>query len=131
TEFRGPKRRNLQQTGALVNRDVFTEPQLTTTTLQGRTHSLQHATHKRSRYNYTVVQQVRQRALDAACRQQTITRETWSDLSQSQRTALADRIIVNEEHKLLFCPVPLTSIGPWMKVLYLLGPNGKQLKSTD
>ena len=78
-----------------------------------------------------MVQQVRQRALDAACRQQTITRETWSDLSQSQRTALADRIIVNEEHKLLFCPVPLASIGPWMKVLYLLGPRGKQLKSTD
>jgi hypothetical protein len=33
---------------------------------------------------------------------------------------LAQRIIVNDQHKLLFCPVPLTATGPWMKVMYML-----------
>ena len=86
--------------------------------------------HQRSRYNYTAVQEVRQRALDGACREQDLTRESWSDLSHARQTSLAERIIVNDEHKLLFCPVPLTAIGPWMKVLYLLGP-GRGLKSLD
>ena len=35
---------------------------------------------------------------------------------------------MNEEHKLLYCPVPLVAIGPWTKVMYLLGP-GKHLQS--
>ena len=39
-------------------------------------------------------------------------------------------MIVDEEHKLLFCPVPLTAIGPWMKVFYLLG-RGQHLQSAD
>ena len=68
--------------------------------------------------------------LEAACREQDLTRESWGDLSQAQQGALAERIIVDEEHKLLFCPVPLTAIGPWMKVLYYLGP-GRELKSLD
>ena len=77
-----------------------------------------------------MVQQVRQRALDTACREQAITREAWEDLSASQRSAVSQRIIVNEEHRLLFCPVPLTAIGAWMKVLYLLGP-GSHLHSLE
>ena len=68
--------------------------------------------------------------LEAACREQDLTRESWGDLSQAQQGTLAERIIVDEEHKLLFCPVPLTAIGPWMKVLYYLGP-GRELKSLD
>lgn len=92
--------------------------------------SLSLSQHTRSRFNYTVVQQVRQRALDGACRQQTITRESWDDLSQTQRDTLADRIIVNEDHKLLFCPVPLASTAAWMKVFYLLG-SGRHLETTD
>ena len=68
--------------------------------------------------------------LEAACREQDLTRESWGDLSQAKQGALAERIIVDEEHKLLFCPVPLTAIGPWMKVLYYLGP-GRELKSLD
>lgn len=61
--------------------------------------------------------------LDNACREQTITRETWQDLSPAMQSTVAQRIIVDDEHKLLFCPVPLTAIGPWMKVMYLLGPG--------
>ena len=66
-------------------------------------------------------------ALDNACREQAITREGWEDLSPALQSTVAQRIIVNEEHKLLFCPVPLTAIGPWMKVMYMLGP-GKDLQ---
>ena len=82
--------------------------------------------HQRSKYNYTVVQYERQRALDATCREQAITRERWRDLPAALQDTVAQRIIVNEEHSLLFCPVPLTASGSWMKVLYLLGP-GKHL----
>ena len=81
----------------------------------------------RAKYNYTVVQQARQTALDYACREQTITREGWQDLSPAQRSAAGQRIMVDDSHKLLFCPVPLTAIGPWTKVMYMLGA-GKNLK---
>ena len=67
-------------------------------------------------------------ALDGACRDQTITRETWQDLSPDLQAAVAQRIIVNDEHKLLFCPVPLTATGPWMKVMYMLGQHGQHVQ---
>lgn len=86
--------------------------------------------HQRSKYNYTVVQHVRQQALDTSCREQTIMRESWQDLSLSQQNAVAQRIMVNDDYKLIYCPVPLTAIGPWLKVMYLLGP-GSNLHDID
>jgi len=47
--------------------------------------------------------------------------QTWQDLSEQQRQVLAQRIIVNDDHRLLYCAIPLVGMGPWMKVLYFLG----------
>ena len=47
-------------------------------------------------------------------------------MTAQQRQALAQRIIVNDEYRLLYCPVPLVGNGPWIKVLYFLG-TGKTL----
>ena len=57
-------------------------------------------------------------ALDSVCHQRN---QTWRDLSEQQRQAVAQRIVVNDEHRLLYCAVPLVGMGPWMKVMYFLG----------
>ena len=82
---------------------------------------------RRPQFNRSVVQQSRQVALQEACHNHSGIPRTWEDLSPAEQSAVAQRIIVNEDHKLLFCTVPLTAIGPWMKVFYLLGP-GRDLK---
>ena len=57
-------------------------------------------------------------AVESTCRH---SNQTWQDLSEQQRQVLAQRIIVNDDHHLLYCAVPLVGMGPWMKVLYFLG----------
>ena len=36
-------------------------------------------------------------------------------------------MVVLEEESLLYCTVPLVGSGPWLKLLYLLGPHGRGL----
>ena len=75
------------------------------------------------RFQYSIVQDSKLVAIDTACRNNN---QTWKDMTAQQRQALAQRIIVNDEYRLLYCPVPLVGNGPWMKVLYFLGA-GKTL----
>ncbi len=77
------------------------------------------------RFKYSIVQELRQLALQTAC--QGTTNQTWSQLSDQQRQVLAQRMVVSDEHHLLYCPVPLVGTGPWMKVLYYLGPHGEEI----
>ena len=82
------------------------------------------------RHNYSVVQLTRQMGLHHACGNQTSPRRQWADLSPLDQSAVAQRVLVSREHKLLFCPIPLAAKGHWMKLFYLLGP-GKHLKSAN
>ena len=74
-------------------------------------------------FQYSIFQHSRHVAMDSVCRN---SNKTWQDLTAQQRQVLAQRIVVNDEYRLLYCPVPLVGNGPWMKVMYLLG-TGKEL----
>lgn len=69
------------------------------------------------------MQESRHIALGSVCRE---TNQTWRGLSEQQRRAVAQRILVDDDHQLLYCPVPLAASGPWMKVMYFIGP-GREL----
>lgn len=86
------------------------------------TYSLTQVPPKR-RFHYGIVQHSRQVAMDSVCQN---SNQTWQHLTAQQRQVLAQRMVVNDEYRLLYCPVPLVGNGPWMKVMYLLAA-GKDL----
>ena len=63
--------------------------------------------------------------LESAC--EAAANHSWNDLTDEQRQAITQRMVVNDEHKILYCPIPLSGNGPWMKVMYFIGENGKDL----
>lgn len=65
-------------------------------------------------------------ALDNECRSRNGS-VPWSALSQTDRQSVAQRIVVSDDHQLLYCAVPLLSMGPWMKVMYYISSNANGL----
>ena len=48
------------------------------------------------------------------------TRKSWDSLSVTEKQILAKHIIVNDEHKFLFCSVPKVACSNWKRVLMVL-----------
>lgn len=52
-----------------------------------------------------------------ACRR---TKKSWDSLSLTEKKILAKHILVNDEHKFLFCSVPKAACSNWKRVLMVL-----------
>ena len=79
--------------------------------------------HSQKKHKITsTIQMSRHVALDNECRSRNSSL-AWRSLPEAARLAVAQRIVVNDQHELLYCAVPLLSMGPWMKVLYYISPN--------
>ena len=50
-------------------------------------------------------------------------RTSWTELTEATRAMVAQRIIINEHYKILYCPIPLVSTGPFMRLMYALEWN--------
>ena len=84
--------------------------------------------HNRKKHKSTSPIQVsRHVALDNECRSRNNS-VPWSSLPENVRQSVAQRIVVSDDHKLLYCAVPLLSMGPWMKVMYFINPNALGLE---
>ena len=83
--------------------------------------------HSQKKHKITsTIQKSRHVALDNECRSRNGS-VAWRSLSEAARRTVAQRIVVNDEHELLYCGVPLLSTGPWMKVMYFISPNAKSV----
>ena len=71
-----------------------------------------------------VVQHSRLTTLTTACADHTHNSthsNYWRGLSDYERQAVAQRIIVDDYRSLLFCHTPLSGVSAWMKVMYFTG----------
>ncbi|XP_078370233.1 carbohydrate sulfotransferase 14-like [Oculina patagonica] len=57
------------------------------------------------------------------------TRKSWDSLSTTEKQILAKHILVNDEHKFLFCSVPKVACSNWKRVMMVL--DGKANDSND
>ena len=55
------------------------------------------------------------------------TRKSWDSLSVTEKQILAGHILVNDEHKFLFCSVPKAACANWKRVITVL--DGKAAES--
>lgn len=70
------------------------------------------------KHHYSIVQKSRQIEMASSCKD---SNSTWDSLTDEQRKSLAQRIVVNDQHQMLYCTVPLIATSSWMKVMYFLG----------
>lgn len=77
-------------------------------------------TNQIDKHQYSIVQKSRQIEMASSCRD---ANHTWDSLTAEQKKLLAQRIVVNDRHQMLYCTVPLIATSSWMKVLYFLGEN--------
>ncbi|XP_035503973.1 carbohydrate sulfotransferase 14 [Scophthalmus maximus] len=74
-----------------------------------------------------ILQEIRNRTIRTMCSQKNMPHSVWS-LSPLQRKTLLQHILVNDEHRFLYCYVPKVACSNWKRVLKVL--NGA-LESVD
>ncbi|KAM4628537.1 carbohydrate sulfotransferase 14 [Polymixia lowei] len=74
-----------------------------------------------------ILQEIRNRTIRTMCGQKNMPHSVWS-LSPLQRKTLLQHILVNDEHRFLYCYVPKVACSNWKRVLKVL--NGA-LESVD
>ncbi|KAL9971634.1 hypothetical protein ACROYT_G017826 [Oculina patagonica] len=68
--------------------------------------------------NYVVTSGQRLESVKQAC--SINTRKSWDSLSATEKQILAKHILVNDEHKFLFCYVPKVACANWKRVIMVL-----------
>lgn len=48
---------------------------------------------------------------------------SWETLPESMRRMVSQRIVVNDHYKLMYCPTPMVSVGPFMRLMYAIEWN--------
>ena len=48
---------------------------------------------------------------------------TWEELPENVRNMVSQRIVVNDHYKLMYCPTPMVSVGPFMRLMYAIEWN--------
>ncbi|KAM6962910.1 carbohydrate sulfotransferase 14 [Aplochiton taeniatus] len=66
-----------------------------------------------------VLQEIRNRTIRTMCGQKNMPHDVWS-LSPLQRKTLLQHILVNDEHRFLYCYVPKVACSNWKRVMKVL-----------
>ncbi|XP_046905673.1 carbohydrate sulfotransferase 14 [Hypomesus transpacificus] len=68
---------------------------------------------------FQILQEIRNRTIKTMCGQKNMPHSLWS-LSPFQRKILLQHILVNDEHRFLYCYVPKVACSNWKRVLKVL-----------
>ncbi|MBN3317308.1 CHSTE sulfotransferase, partial [Atractosteus spatula] len=67
-----------------------------------------------------IIQEICNRTIKTVCSQKNMPHSVW-DLSPLQRKTVLQHILVNDEHKFLYCYVPKVACSNWKRVMKVLG----------